>query len=153
MCIVRASTCACAGVSLHVSVWACKGLRVLAQANLSKQVFVIASGWMTFGASLESPVTSCGGDRGEAGKELTKKSRKTLAGWISVVFLIRCSWKGFAEHACSFSASPCFIFMHFTRSHLADAQYSHALLLYFILVCCSTGAKREWVPCSRAHCQ
>lgn len=56
------------------------GLRVLAQANLSKQVFVIASGWMTFGASLESPVTSCGEDRGQEGKELTKEAGKTLAG-------------------------------------------------------------------------
>lgn len=53
---------------------------MLAQANLSKQVFVIASGWMTFGASLESLVKSRGGDRGEGEKELTKKSRKTLAG-------------------------------------------------------------------------
>lgn len=56
------------------------GLRVPAQANLSKQVFVIASGWMTFGASLESPVTSRGEDRGQEGKELTKEAGKTLAG-------------------------------------------------------------------------
>lgn len=40
-----------------------------------------------------------------------------------------------------------------THSHLAAAQYSHTLLLYFILLCCSTGANREWVPCSRARCQ
>lgn len=53
---------------------------MLARANLSKQVFVIASGRMTFGASLESPVTSCGGDRGQEGKELTEKAGKTLAG-------------------------------------------------------------------------
>lgn len=55
-------------------------LRALAQANLSKQVFVIASRRMTFGASLESPVTSRGGDRGQEEKELTKKAGKTLAG-------------------------------------------------------------------------
>lgn len=55
-------------------------LRALAQVNLSKQVFVIASGWMTFRASLESPVTSCGEDRGQEGKELTKEGGKTLAG-------------------------------------------------------------------------
>lgn len=59
---------------------------MLARANLSKQVFVIASGWMTFGISLESLVTSCGGDRGQEGKELTKKAEKTLAGRISFFF-------------------------------------------------------------------
>lgn len=56
------------------------GLRGLAQANLSKQVFVIASGWMTFGASQESPVTSCGEDGGQEGKKLTKEAGKTLPG-------------------------------------------------------------------------
>lgn len=83
-----------------------------ALANLSKQVFVIASEWMTFGAFLESPVTSCGGDRGHKGKELTEKAGKTCSGWITVFFLIHCSWTTFAEHACSFLESPCFIFMH-----------------------------------------
>lgn len=68
----------CPGLCEHAKVG--KGLHVLAQANLSTQVFVIASGWMTFGASLESPVTSCGGDRGHKGKELTTKAGKTLAG-------------------------------------------------------------------------
>lgn len=73
---------ALATLSVYVCPGLCEhalGLRVLAQANLSKQVFVIASGRMTFGASLESPVTSCGGDRGQEGKELTKEAGKTLA--------------------------------------------------------------------------
>lgn len=70
MCVLPAR--ALASVRAFVSMQQ-KGLRALARANLSKQVFVIAGGWMTFGASLESFVTSCGEDRGESRKELTKK--------------------------------------------------------------------------------
>lgn len=42
----------------------CKGLHVIAKANLSKQVLVISSGWTTFGAALELCATlGCGGQR------------------------------------------------------------------------------------------
>lgn len=69
----------CLHMLTWVSVRACKGLCVLAQANLSKQVFVIASGWMTFEVSLDSPVTSCVADRGQEQKELTEEAEKPLA--------------------------------------------------------------------------
>lgn len=100
-------------------------------ANLSKQVFVIASGWMTFGTSLESPVTSCGGDRGQEGKELTENAGKTLAVWINVFFFffksIVCGMvllsmlAPFQHHPASYSCTC-------TQSHLAAAQQSTAIL-------------------------
>ena len=67
-------------MSAYVGLDLCEDVSVLAQANLSKQVFVIAREWMTFGASLESPVTLCGGDGGQEEKELTRNAGKTLAG-------------------------------------------------------------------------
>lgn len=103
----------CRSKHAYVGLDLCEDLSVLAQANLSKQVFVIAREWMTCGASLESPVTLCGGDGGQGEKELTRNAGKTIVGGISVFFLTSfCSWKGFAEHAGSFSASLYFIFMH-----------------------------------------
>lgn len=77
---VRAASI-CVGVCI-LSTLVCEHTKVcvLEQANLSKQVFVITSGLMTFGLSLESTVTSCGGDGRREGKELTKKVEETLAG-------------------------------------------------------------------------
>lgn len=65
-----------------------------------------------WGASLESSVTSCGGDRGQEGKELTKKCLENTCRvnnfvvCIYIFFKPVCSRKSFAEHAGLFSASP-----------------------------------------------
>lgn len=81
-----------------------------AQANLSKQVFVITSGRMTFGGLSG---VSChimwwrwrtgGGKADKGGREDASWRKKKV-----VFFFICCSWKGFAEHA---------LFQHYLTSY------------------------------------
>lgn len=139
---------------LHMSVRVCASmrvfLRVLARANLSKQVFVIASGRMTFGASLESPVTSCGEDRGREGKELT---RKGLAGWISDKLFLKSVVHGrvllsmlalFQRRPTSYSCAC---------SLTWQLPSTATVFCYTFFHWAASLEPAERVPGSRAHCQ
>ena len=131
---------------LHVSARICARVRVCLQRLIyqNKCLWLPADGW-PLGASLESPVTSCGGDRGRGGGggELTTYAGKTLAGWISVFsFNPFVHGKVLLSTLALFQHRPTSYSCTCTQSHLAAAQCSHCLLLYFISLSCSTGANK-----------
>lgn len=133
--------CPCLHMSARICARVCVCLQRLIYQN--KCLWLPADGW-PLGASLESPVTSCGGDRGREGKELTTNAGKTLAGWISVFSFnpfvhgrVLLSTLALFQHRPTSYSCTC------TQSHLAAAQCSHCLLLYFISLSCSTGANRK----------
>lgn len=104
-----------------------------------------------WGASLESSVTSCGRDRGQEGKELTKKCLENTCRvnnfvvCIYIFFKPVCSRKSFAEHAGLFSASPLRIHALAQVSPGSCPGHPRSSAGLYITVL--------WLPCSRAHCQ